>query len=73
MANYKAGKEQELDNFLVKRQKLIKSYFAENSVYTQKRYNCSGLLKTTLNNVLYANIVRCCQQYCSALLHLIAG
>ena len=38
-----------------------------------KIMSCNRLLKTGLNNVVLPTLFNGCQQYCSALLHLIAG
>ena len=39
----------------------------------QKTHNLFGAFEKSIEQCFAAHIVQCCQQYCSALLHLIVG
>ena len=41
--------------------------------YTAKNYELQQVVENRIEQFCAAHIVQCCQQYCSALLHLIAG
>ena len=64
-----------LMHYILIKDLLLPKYFAVDSIHSKKRTSCSGLIKTALNNALLPTLftVVICQQFCSTLLHLIAG
>ena len=55
------------------RECLLMKLTADQYYYTAKNYELQQVVENRIEQCCAAHIVQCCQQYCSALLHLIAG
>ena len=62
------------DNFTLPSVRVyVQKFLMASFAYTAKNYELQQVVENRIEQCCAAHIVQCCQQYCSALLHLTAG